>query len=1272
MLRRVTFLSFVMVASFSATAAEQSAVGSMKLPPGFRVRCVASEPTIRQPISMSFDDRGRMWVLQYIQYPIPAGLKPVKQDQYLRTIWNKIPEPPPKGDKGADKLTILSDPDENGVFRKSQDFLTGLNLASGFCLGNGGVYVLQSPYLLFYPDRNGDDVPDGDPEVLLTGFGFDDTHSVANSLQWGPDGWLYGAAGSTSTSKIKNPGYRKRPGGYGDPPEVVEFQQGIWRYHPPTKRFELFSEGGGNTFGLDFDATGQCLAGTNWGGFALLHHLQGAYYVKGFSKHGPLHNPHTYGYLEHVPYKNFQGGHVTCGGVVYEADLYPKEYHGQYIAANLLSNCINWHKLTPAGATFTAEHGGTLLSTADNTFRPIDCLLGPDGCIYVADWTDKRAAHLDPIDNWDKSNGRVYRIEYVGEKPGPLPFPRYDLRAQSDEQLIKLLEHPNLWWRKEARRLLAERTLSEDLRIGLIERLLTTPGPVSLELLWVIAQQKALSADLGTILAHHPNENVRAWMYRFFGDDGTIPGDFFWTFLSRRYDDDGKNPYMLGFQRESSARVHAQLLCTAKRLVGSDAVAVVEHVQKMAGLHRDVYQPNHGQEEIQNIKKGIMYDLEKLRPKNPLLEMLEWWAIEPAVAHGGYLPRVRKTGKTLTTYVYAEAELDSLDRKKIRRILQPDVPSAEAWLAPLVHPTIGLPKMVLEELLLAVKDGRVKKLPDELQPALAPERDSRPLAVEIRARLGEPTSRDLVLACLSNTPEEPAPFTPLQALQLLSEVREPRLLKTLLRHWPQTYPGVNRSDMLLALTRYDQPDVGDALLKSLAEEPAANRKPILNALLNRPTWAKSLWQAYDQGTISKTDLTLDHARLSMTHPDAAVLAIIEKHFGKLALETAGEKRARIAAINLNLSREKPGDPALGKVIFTQSCSACHQLHGEGQKIGPDLTTADRKNRTALLGSIVDPSGYIRPEYLSYTINTADGRSLQGMLSKQTDETITLVTYLNGKTEQLNLAKADIERMMPSAVSLMPEKLLDALSNEEIRHLFAYIQSDAPLPAPAQPVAKKLKVALISGSLEYKSAETLPILQKDLEAKLGIECVRIFRKTDSELLNLKELTGCDAAIFFTRRLTLDGADLKHIQDFVASGKPILGIRTASHGFQKWLDMDALVFGGDYKGHFGAGPKCTVTVTDEGKKHPITKDLPEFSSAGSLYKNPKVAGDVLVLQRGTAAGKGEPVTWVRERNVAGKTQRVFYTSLGHPDDFQDATFLALLRNATSWCLKLDSRK
>ncbi|MBL8850672.1 MAG: dehydrogenase, partial [Planctomycetaceae bacterium] len=275
-----------MTATHAQGLTPHESVARMTVPDGFEVQVVAAEPLVRQPVAIEFDDRGRLWVIQYLQYPNPEGLNRVTVDRFSRTKYDRVPEPPPHGPRGADRITILEDTNGDGSMDAGRDFIDGLNLTTGIAFGHGGVFVLNVPYLLFYPDRNRDDVPDGDPEVCLTGFGMEDAHSVANSLTWGPDGWLYGCQGSTVTANING----------------IEFQQGVWRYHPVTKQFELFCEGGGNSWGLDFDATGRLLYSTNWGGHILLHGVQGAYLVKSFGKHGALHNPHAYGYFDHAPH----------------------------------------------------------------------------------------------------------------------------------------------------------------------------------------------------------------------------------------------------------------------------------------------------------------------------------------------------------------------------------------------------------------------------------------------------------------------------------------------------------------------------------------------------------------------------------------------------------------------------------------------------------------------------------------------------------------------------------------------------------------------------------------------------------------------------------------------------------------------------------------------------------------------------------------------------------------------------------------------------------
>jgi hypothetical protein len=222
----------------------RESMARMRAAPGFSVVLVASEPTVRQPIALNWDDRGRLWVVEYIQYPDPAGLRAVEGDRYFRTRYDRVPEPPPRGTPGKDRIKILEDADGNGRFERVKTFAEGLSLASGVAVGYGGVFVAQAPYLLFYPDRDADDVPDGPPEVLLRGFGLEDAHAVVNSLAWGPDGWLYGAQGSTVTANIRG----------------VTFQQGIWRYHPRTREFELFAEGGAIPGPSTGTPTGICFA----------------------------------------------------------------------------------------------------------------------------------------------------------------------------------------------------------------------------------------------------------------------------------------------------------------------------------------------------------------------------------------------------------------------------------------------------------------------------------------------------------------------------------------------------------------------------------------------------------------------------------------------------------------------------------------------------------------------------------------------------------------------------------------------------------------------------------------------------------------------------------------------------------------------------------------------------------------------------------------------------------------------------------------------------
>lgn len=206
----------------------------------------------------------------------------------------------------------------------------------------------------------------------------------------------------------------------------------------------------------------------------------------------------------------------------------------------------------------------------------------------------------------------------------------------------------------------------------------------------------------------------------------------------------------------------------------------------------------------------------------------------------------------------------------------------------------------------------------------------------------------------------------------------------------------------------------------------------------------------------------------------------------------------------------------------------------------------------------------------------------------------------------------------------------------------------------------LKVCLVSGSAEYKSDESLAKLQEHLEKNYSVKCSRAFAKSESDLPGLENLETCDVAVLFTRRLKLEGKQLERLKKYCLAGKPLVGIRTASHAIETWLDLDREVFGGDYKGHYAEGPLTEVKLVESMKESPILKGVKPYKSAGSLYKNPGIAKDVHLLLTGSNGEHTEPIAWTR----LYKGGRVFYTSLGHQKDFEEPSYLRLITNAVFW--------
>src|SRR5579872_1088320 len=310
------------------------AAKAMTLPEGFTVTAFAGEPDIVQPIAMTIDDRGRLWVAEAYAYPI------------------KVPH-----DEARDRILIFEDVDGDGKFDKRTVFADKLNLVSGLEIGFGGVWVGAAPELLFIPDKDGDDKPDGPPQVLLDGWAYQDTHETLNSFIWGPDGWLYGCHGVFTHSNVGKPG--------ADDDQRTRINAGIWRYHPTRREFEVFAYGTSNPWGVDFNDDGHCFL-TCCVIPHLFHIIQGARYMRQGGEHF---QPYTYADIQtiakHRHWTGNQwneadrarsdangGGHAHAGAMIYLGGAWPDKYRNQLFMNNIHGARLNLDLLAELGSGY--------------------------------------------------------------------------------------------------------------------------------------------------------------------------------------------------------------------------------------------------------------------------------------------------------------------------------------------------------------------------------------------------------------------------------------------------------------------------------------------------------------------------------------------------------------------------------------------------------------------------------------------------------------------------------------------------------------------------------------------------------------------------------------------------------------------------------------------------------------------------------------------------------------------------------------------------------
>ncbi|MCC5936924.1 MAG: c-type cytochrome [Lunatimonas sp.] len=943
------------------------------------ISLVLAEPEIVQPVELNFDHKGRLWVVQYNQYPYPKGLKVTSIDNHTRVTFDKTPDAPPSGVQGADKITFFEDTNGDGVFDKSTDAITGLNIATSVLVGRGKIWVLTPPYLLSYPDSNDDGIPDADPTVHASGFGLEDTHAIANSLTWGPDGWLYGVQGSTTTSNIQTKQSK----------DVRFLGQAVWRFHPESETFELFAEGGGNNpFNLEFDSKGRIFSGSN-GSDRGPYYKQGGYYVKSWGKHGPLTNPYAFGYLPNMPLEG-EKKRFTHGMIRYEAGLLPERYRGKLLALNPLHNYVQLTRLESWGSSFQVVDEDISLVSSDKWFRPIDIKTGPDGAVYLTDWYDSRLTHVDPRDTWHKSSGRIYRLSPKGDSHG---YRTGDLSLLTTKELIALLSHDNKWYRQQAQRIFGDRKDREAI-LPLQNLLKTSEGQLALEALWALHSSGGLTDEQALEALSHTDPYVRMWTVRLLGD--------------RMHVADGIASKIAELAAsEKQLEVLSQLASTAKRLPAPHAIPIIQ-------------------------KLVVREDLEN----DPDLPLQIWWATESIAGkdRDGLLTLFREKSSWKQPLV-ATALVGRLAQRWTMSGEPLDLEACEKLLE--LAGNNALEALVVNGIMEGLRGNTALHLPDKLQASIDliyRNTGNAPLTLAIRQ--GNKTAITEALGIMENQ-EAPLPLR-LNYITLMGEVDASEAVPILLRLIQKDPSSAIKQAALQASEAYNEPIIGTTLaeLYPAIRADAYVREAAIHLFSVRDKWAKDFLKEIEETrTIHATDVPGLLARKFLLLNDEEVTQKVAKLWPKSMPWTSDKKTTEIRRMSGILANSN-GDASAGKLVYRNTCLSCHRLNAEGGLLGPDLSGYDLSNKEYLLLHVVDPNADIREGYETYQFQTTDGRILEGRITKQEGNTIYLQPTHGGKVIILPENKVQSSNIMQW--SSMPEGLLQELSTQEIQDLVAYL------------------------------------------------------------------------------------------------------------------------------------------------------------------------------------------------------------------------------------------
>ena len=994
----------------------QDAIKKMQVPPGFRVELVAAEPDIVNPVAMTFDERGRIWITESIEYPRRSA------------------------GPGKDRVKLLESTKGDGKFDKITTVIDGLNIPSGIAIGHGGVWVANAPDILFYPFEDFATAKLAKPQVVVTGFGRFDTHELPNSLTWGPDGWLCGLNGVFNRSVIKQDG------------KTFDFTCALFRIHPKTKKFEIFCEGTSNPWGLAFNENGDAFVSA-----CVIDHLWHLTETGYYHRQGGPYPPYTWKIGSVVKHRHQKAAY--CGLVWFDSDAYPEVYREKLYMGNIHSGAINCDYLEKDGSTYFAKpalsgrmqgvgvgpfgvvgDGSDFLVANDAWFMPVAQKVGPDGCMYILDWYDRyhcyQDANRDPA-GIDRLQGRLYRMTY---KEGYIAPKAMDMSKESSEQLIKRLRSPNIYERETAQRILDERCrraletyspaapryrafgLAADLQKMALDE--TLPRKARLHALWAVIGSQSFDDDFLVRLVEHKDPTFRAFAVRAAGH--------------RRYFNDRANyEKLLSLSRDVSPEVQVQVAIAASKFLSI---------------------PNGQRESKKTDSLPILLDVLTHSGDDKLIPHIVWQNLHPLLENEG--------DRFLTFAAKADlAKSPGLVKvlpRAIDRILgnpSGDPAAVVKFIDKLAAGGKSEPaKLCLNALSVRIENHEIagkqlEALGTQAAPTLRkfmsdPNNelavDAAFLLAALKDANGINKTREFLAA---NKNPEAMRLRALSALIVAREVPEVLGQAGAILRERQGSPHF-RGQILAALGRIDSENVASNVLGSYPSMEPELQPRAIELLTQRPSWARSLFKEIAAKRISKDVVNVNQARQLLASKDAELIKLVEKHWG-IPRDSRNPERDRVVAEMKELFRKTPGDPMEGAKHFKKICAQCHKIYGEGVDVGPDITSNGRADFDQLLSNIFDPSLVIGAGYQAVTVNTKQGQVVTGLLVE--DNAQRVVLKVQGG-ELKTIARKDVDEQFTSKLSMMPEDLEKQLRPQEIVDLMSYLSLDRP---PDDPKARKI-------------------------------------------------------------------------------------------------------------------------------------------------------------------------------------------------------------------------